>query len=348
MKKIAKKIFPLVALVLLVACSDPYKKGLAEGKKQGYTEGYEVGYDAGTADGDEVGYERGKAYFESAGYNEGFSDGKKEGVSVGYAQGYTVGKNETYQPAYNQGYNVGYNAGSTNGYRRGLDTGYDDGYEDAADEVYDRGFNVGYTRGFSAGSNSGYDSGYEAGFDDGYDVGYDDGFADAGLSVGRSKSLKGYANLLSLAHNQVFDYSRIPAPKSTRRGLEVNGKILLSETSLTNKDTLKRLAVTEQYLVLEMAKQVKGKFGLSVERSLKVAKAANHFRKQSSKRALTSEDTNAYASEVIGSNFAQITKAYEATLQGDVNAFQSVLKRAAEKNQTSPENISIILAKYFI
>jgi hypothetical protein len=97
-----------------------------------------------------------------------------------------------------------------------------------------------------------------------------------------------------------------------------------------------------------MAKQVKGKFALSAERSLKVAKAANHFRKQASKRALTSEDTNAYASEIFESNFAQIAKAYEKTLKGDVMAFEAVLERAAEKNGTSPENVAVILTKYFM
>lgn len=344
MKNLITKLAPLSLMVLMVACADPYKKGFEEGQKIGYTEGYDVGYDDGNADGDTAGYERAKAYFEAAGYNEGFADGKKEGLSIGYSQGYTVGKNETYQPNYNRGYNVGYAAGDTHGYNRGLNDGYNDGY----DVVYNRGYDRGYDSGYDDGLDDGYDTGYDAGFDDGYDVGYDDGFADGSLSVGKSKKLKGFADIISLAHNQVFDYTKIPAPKFTKRGIEVAGKVLLSETSLTNKDTLKRVAVVEQYLVIEMAKQVKGKFGLSAERSLKVAKAANHFRKQSSKRALTSEDTNAYAKEIIGSDFKELSKAYEQTLKGDVDAFESVLEAAAAKNGTSPENISIILTKYFM
>lgn len=348
MKNLITKLAPLSLMVLMVACADPYKKGFEEGQKIGYTEGYDVGYDDGNADGDTAGYERAKAYFEAAGYNEGFADGKKEGLSIGYSQGYTVGKNETYQPNYNRGYNVGYAAGDTHGYNRGLNDGYNDGYDDGYDVVYNRGYDRGYDSGYDDGLDDGYDTGYDAGFDDGYDVGYDDGFADGSLSVGKSKKLKGFADIISLAHNQVFDYTKIPAPKFTKRGIEVAGKVLLSETSLTNKDTLKRVAVVEQYLVIEMAKQVKGKFGLSAERSLKVAKAANHFRKQSSKRALTSEDTNAYAKEIIGSDFKELSKAYEQTLKGDVDAFESVLEAAAAKNGTSPENISIILTKYFM
>jgi flagellar biosynthesis/type III secretory pathway protein FliH len=364
MKKLLKKLAPLSLLVLMVACADPYKDGMTTGQTEGYQEGYDKGYDEGKVKGDEAGYARAKTYFESAGYNEGFSDGKKVGLSSGYADGYAVGKKETYQPAYDSGYIVGKVDGKKEGYDLGYDDGYDDGFDDGHDErykpLYDAGFKSGYNNGYKDGNvvayddgyddgeADGYDLGYDDGMDDGYDVGYDDGFYDGGLSVGKTKQLKGFANLISLAHNDLIDYTKIKAPKETKRGLVANGQLLFSETSLTNKDTLKRAAVTEQYLVVEMAKQVKGKFGLSADRSLKVAKAANHFRKQASSRALTAEDTNAYASEIIGSDFRSISKAYEKTLQGDLTAFDSVLDRAAEKNGTSPENIAIMLTQYFM
>lgn len=348
MKKLIKQLAPLSVLVLMVACSDPYKEGFEVGSSQGYATGYDVGYDEGTVDGDADGYARAKAYFETAGYNEGFADGKQIGIGEGYAQGYTVGKNETYQPNYNRGYNVGYDDGEEDGYRDGYGDGYDAGYDDRYDQVYTQGYNVGYSSGYDDGEYDGFDIGYDSGFDDGYDVGYDDGFADGSLSVGKSKALVGYANIISLAHNDLIDYTKIQAPKQTKQGLVANGKLLFSSSSLTNKDTLKKVAVVEQYLVVEMAKQVKGKFGLSAERSLKIAKAANHFRKYSSKRALTSEDTNAYASEIIGSDFKALEKAYTETLHGNVGAFTSVLETAAEKNGTTPENISVILTKYFM
>lgn len=360
MRNMINKIAPLSLLFLMVACADPYKDGLEAGQKMGKTEGYEIGYDEGHAKGDADGHARAKAYFESAGYNEGFADGSKLGKAQGYTNGYSVGKNEVYQPNYERGYSVGKTDGKKEGYDLGYDDGYDDGHDDGYDErtkpLYDSGYNNGYVAGkrdgysdgYDEGELDGYDTGYDDGHSDGYDIGYDDGFYDGGLSVAKTKKLKGFANLISLAHNDVFDYSKIAAPKQTKRGLVANGQLLFSETSLTNKDTLKRAAVVEQYLVLEMAKQVKGKFGLSAERSLKVAKAANHFRKQSSKRALTNEDTNAYASEIIGSDFKAITKAYESTLNGNVTAFESVLEKAAEKNGTTPENIAVILTKYFM
>lgn len=358
-------------LVLMVSCAESpknkYDKGFQEGRAQGQAEGYEVGYDEGHADGDEAGYERARVYFESAGYDQGKIDGGKVGYNQGYASGYTVGYNETKPAAYSSGYSQGKIDGDADGYERGYDNGYDDGWDRKYDENYDRGYDAayrvsessaygrgyddglddGYDIGYSDGEDDSYDIGYDDGFDDGYDVGYSDGSWDA-FSIGKSKALKGYANLISLAHNDLIDYSKIKMPKATRRGLEANGKVLFSESSLTNKDTMKRLAVAEQYLVVEMAKQVKGKFGLSSERSLKIAKAANHFRKYSTKRALTSEDTNAYASEIIGSDFRAIEKAYDQARHGDITGFTGVLARAADKNGTTPENVSIILAKYFM
>lgn len=342
---------------LAVACSgddQKYAQGLADGKAQGYTTGYDAGYDDGYADGDEAGYQRAKDLFASSDYNAGFAAGKAEGITIGYNNGYNVGKADGQTQGYNNGYSAGKTDGKAEGYNLGYDEGYDDGYDDGYDSgdqgAYTAGYNAGYDDGYDDGADDGYDLGYDDGFDDGYDYGYDDGWYDGsyGLSVGKTASLKGYANVISLVHNDLIDYTKIQAPRETKRGLVANGRLLFSETSVTNKDTLKKAAVVEQYLVVEMAKQVKGKFGLSADRSLQIAKAANHFRKYSTKRALTSEDTDAYATEIIGSNFAAITKAYENGIKGDLSSFNSVMDKAAEKNGTSPEKMAEIVTKLFI
>jgi flagellar biosynthesis/type III secretory pathway protein FliH len=308
----------LSLLGLSVACNDRYAQGVADGKAQGY----QAAYDAGYTDGSKDGYAKAQAYFQSADYSKGLSDGYAQGKTDGYNSGYSDGKTDGLAAGYTNGYNVGYTDGSKDGYN----TGYSDGSKD--------GYNTGYTDGST----------------DGYNTGYTDGHYDGthGLSIGATEQLKGYANLLSMAHNDIFDYSKIQLPVSTSQGLVANGKLLLEESSLTNKDTLKRQAVVEQYLVVEMAKQVKGKFGLSDERSLKIAKAANHFRKYASNRALTADDTNAYATEIIGSDFKSIESAYSNTLKGDVSGFQSVMEKAAAKNGTSPEKMTEIVTQLFI
>jgi hypothetical protein len=320
-------------LVLSVACSDHYEEGLADGRKEGYSTGYDEGYDKAYAIADELSFEKAKAYFLTATYDDGVRDGKAIGLVQGYNSGYAAGE-LTNAPYVTAAFNNGYSKGYSNGYDDGLDDGYDNGYDDGLDDGFDMGYDDGV--------DDYYDVGYDDGFDDGYDVGYDDGFYNGGLSVGKSKSLRGYANILSMAHNDMFDYSKIAVPKSNARGIVANGKLLFEETSMTNKDTLKRAAVVEQYLIIEMAKQIKGKFGLSAERSLKIAKASNHFRKYASKRALTNEDTNAYVTEMIGADLKTIETAYEA------GNMKSVLDAAAAKNGTTPEKMAEVLAKHFI
>lgn len=345
-----KSLAVLATLSLLglnVACSDKYQDGFNKGKQEGYSEGYDDGY----ADGDADGFARAQEYFASADYNSGFADGKSQGISIGYSQGYSAGQTSGYNSGYSSGYSAGesagYNSGVSTGYNTGYNDGYDDGYYDGqGSSTYTSGYNAGYDAGYDDGSYDGYDIGYDDGFGDGYDVGYDDGYW--GLSVGPSKKLRGYSNLLSMAHNDLIDYSKIEMPKSTKKGLVANGRLLFSESSITNKDTLKRAAVAEQFVVGQMAGQVKVKFGLSAERSLKIAKAANHFRKFAAKRALTAEDTNAYAEEIMGVNFKAIEKAYANSLKGDASEFQSVLEKAAEKNETSSEKMTEIVTKLFI
>jgi len=338
-------ILGMVSLLgLSVSCSDRYAQGFAAGKEEGYVEGYDDGH----VDGKEEGFQEAKLYFASADYNDGYSDGDARGYTrgfdIGRAQGDTAGYSRGYDTGYDDGHQDGRDLGNSEGYA----LGYDDGYDDGALDGVEVGYNSGYDDGHTDGANAGYDLGYDDGFGDGYDIGYTDGFGDASLSVGKSKKLQGYADILSMAHNDMIDYSKIKAPKSTARGLVADGRLLFEETSLTNKDTLKRAAVSEQYLVVEMAKQIKGKFGLSTERSLQIAKAANHFRKYSSSRALTAEDTSAYSSEIIGTDLKTIEKAFEQSRRGNLGSFQAVLEKAAEKNDTTPEKMGVIVSELFI
>lgn len=372
-------------LGLSVACKDKYAEGFNAGQAQGYNEGYDDGYVDGDKDGYDRGYADAKVFFASADYNNGFNDGKAQGIQIGYSQGYNVGKQDGVTQGYNQGktdgYNQGYNVGKTDGYGLGYDDGYDDGYvdgkvdganpgaitaaynngyNDGYDDGYDDGwvdgdnhgyndgYNVGYDDGEDDGFNNGYNVGYDDGFDDGYDIGFDDGWDSAyGLSVGPAKKLAGTAQVLSVFHNDLINYAKIAAPKATKRGLVAGSRMIFEETSLTNKDLEKRAAAVETYLVSEMGKQVKAKFGLSNERSVKIAKAANHFRKFSTTRALTDADTNAYASEIIGVDMGSLQKAYRSSAKGEVSELNSALEKAAEKNGTSPEHMGQLMAKMF-
>jgi hypothetical protein len=345
--KAQKNLSTLATLSILcfgVACNDSsapdrYAEGFAAGKTEGQTQGRTEGYNSGKADGykegyaagDRDGYERARVYFASADYNRGVIDGR----ASGYTQGYTVGRNDGLAQGYTNGYNAGYDDGEEDGIVLGYSEGYNDGDAD------------GYADGLAFAKTE-YTRGYRDGYDDGYDDGDFGAVRSYGLSIGQTPRLSGYADVLSAFHNDLIDYSKIQLPQETRRGLVANGQLLLSETSLTNKDTLKRAAVVEQYLVLEMAQQVKGKFGLSAERSLKIAKAANHFRKFATTRALTADDTNAYAEEIIGVNFQSIERAFDSTRRGNLSDLSSIMEKAGEKNGVSPEKMTEIVTQLFI
>ncbi len=345
--KAQKALSTLATLSILcfgVACNDGaapdrYAEGFAAGKSEGQTQARAEGYNAGKADGyregyaagDRDGYERARVFFASADYNRGVTDGR----ASGYTQGYTAGRNDGLAQGYTNGYNVGYDDGEADGIVLGYSEGYNDGDAD------------GYADGLAFAKTE-YTRGYRNGYDDGYDDGDFGAVRSYGLSIGQTPRLRGYADVLSAFHNDLIDYSKIQLPQETRRGLVANGQLLLSETSLTNKDTLKRAAVVEQYLVLEMAQQVKGKFGLSAERSLKIAKAANHFRKFATTRALTADDTNAYAEEIIGVNFQSIERAFDSTRRGNLSDLSSIMETAAEKNGVSPEKMTEIVTQLFI
>jgi flagellar biosynthesis/type III secretory pathway protein FliH len=368
MKSKALAVLAMVSfLAISTGCEDRYQEG--------FNAGYDQGYDEGYVDGDADGYERARQYFQTQDYASGFAAGQAAGIQTGYAQGYNVGKTDGiaigrqqgYNTGYDDGYDDGYVDGDADGYADGYDDGYDDGYADGADPAaitaaYNNGYNDGYDDGDADGFADGYDIGYDDGFGDGYDIGYDDGFDDGydigfddgwdaalGLSVGplKTNSVNKRNNLLSKVHNDLVNYSKIKAPKLTARGIEANGRLIFEETSMTSKDLEKRAAATEKYLVSEMGKQISAKFGLSQERSFKVAKIANHWRKFSTTRAVTADDADAFSEELIGANLKEVEAAVKSSMRGEASELNSLLEKAAAQNQTSPEKITLIMNKLF-
>jgi flagellar biosynthesis/type III secretory pathway protein FliH len=309
-------------LLMSVSCQKDFDRGFAEGKAQGY--------DLGHADG----YSEAKAYFATADYNNGYSDGQTVGYNSGYAAGQTTG--------YNSGYVTGYNNGYTDGDTDGYNAGYNDGYTD--------GYNNGYTDGDADGYVAGYDNGYDDGFTDGYDIGFDDGWYAAGgfsLSTKTASSLNNpYARMISSVSSELVDFSKIPAPKLVKGGIVANGKMIFEETSLGAKDLERQAASVEGYLVDEMTKQISN-LGLSLDRSFKIAKLANHWRKFSSSRQVTTADSNAFAQELVGTSLASMEEAMKAQASGDSSEMNDLLSQAASANGTTPEHMSVIMNKLF-
>ncbi len=377
-------VFGILGLsVLSTGCNDRYQEGYnlgktqgydtghAEGYEEGYDEGYDSGYNSGFASGDIAGYERARVQFQTGEYAAGYAAGYALAEPIGYQNGYNPGRTagiaqgiqNAKDQAYDEGYDIGYNEGDAAGYSAGYSSGYSSGYSvgsnpnqitTAYNNGYDDGYEDGYAEGdalgYRHGSEDGYDDGYDLGWDEGYDVGYDDGWDDAlGLSVRplKTNSSNLRVNLLSRVHNDLVNVRKIKAPKSTSRGLEVNGRMIFEETSMSSKDLEKRAAVAERYLVTEMGKQIQAKFGLSAERSLKVAKISNFWRKYSTARAVTSDDADAFSEQLIGVNLKTVHNAVVKSSKGNVTELNALLKKAAQTNETSPEKMALIMTKLF-
>ena len=80
-------------------------------------------------------------------------------------------------------------------------------------------------------------------------------------------------------------------------------------------------------------------YGLSEKRSESVAKLVVNWKKVSNNRAMTSADADAFTEKLIGVNINEATKAYKSSLEGDETSLTSLIEKAADVNETSPENM---------
>jgi hypothetical protein len=187
----------------------------------------------------------------------------------------------------------------------------------------------------------------------GYDVGYVDGWYSFGFKPGSNlrsstASQSRMGNLVSMLTNDLVDVSKIKAPKLTADGkLVVNGKVIFEDTVLVSRDVEKISAAAEKYLVAMMGKQINAKFGLSIDRSMKVAKISNHWRKFSTSRAITDKDASAFSDQLIGANIKDIEVAVKKSMQGEAGDLNTLISKAAQVNGTTPEHISMIMNQLF-
>jgi hypothetical protein len=96
-----------------------------------------------------------------------------------------------------------------------------------------------------------------------------------------------------------------------------------------------------------MAAKLASEFGLSDDRSIKVAKLAASWNKLSQTRALTNADADAFSQELSGVSIADMENAEKAMIGGSMSEMNAVLSRAAEVNGTSSENMNAIMMKLF-
>ena len=127
----------------------------------------------------------------------------------------------------------------------------------------------------------------------------------------------------------------------------VSSSMVFEKTTVSSKDMDKAAAIVEAYNVESTAAGIAAQFGLSEERSLKVAKLAASWEKLAKTRALTNADADAFSYELTGVSISDMENAEKAMLGGSLSEMNAVLNKAAEVNGTTSENMSAIMMKLF-
>ena len=119
------------------------------------------------------------------------------------------------------------------------------------------------------------------------------------------------------------------------------------KTAGESKDLDKAAALAEAYNVEAMASNLASQFGLSDDRSIKVAQLAASWSKLAKTRALTDADADAFSQELTGVSMADMNAAEQAMNDGNNAPLNAVLVKAADVNGTTSENMSAIMMKLF-
>jgi hypothetical protein len=120
---------------------------------------------------------------------------------------------------------------------------------------------------------------------------------------------------------------------------------VFEKTGTTSKDLLKLSALAEEEVVGNRAEAVATKFGLSVDRSKEVVRLAMAWKKAGGKD-LTAKDQDSFSQEMLGFSITEAKSAVKQNLAGDTAALDSLVEKAAETNETTPENVRQIISTY--
>lgn len=118
---------------------------------------------------------------------------------------------------------------------------------------------------------------------------------------------------------------------------------LFAVSNSSTKDLESMGAKWETMISEEIGEKLVADYGLSEERAQKVARTINAYQRLSSKRSLTKSEQNAYTQELLGVDYKKAEDAFKGG--GD---FDQLMDRAAEKNGTSPEQVSAIIREMIL
>ncbi len=135
------------------------------------------------------------------------------------------------------------------------------------------------------------------------------------------------------------------APTGTYGNFYVAGSgNVYEETTPTTKDLEKMGAVLESVKYADLSKNLVEKYGLSEERSFKVAKLASEWSRLSKSRSMTDADAENFSKGVVGFKISDAEAAYSRLQNGDSTQYNDLMNQAANLNGVSPEHMRSIVA----
>jgi hypothetical protein len=128
----------------------------------------------------------------------------------------------------------------------------------------------------------------------------------------------------------------------------VQEKYLLYAFIETYKDLEGMGAKDEGADIERLQEMVSFNYGLSEERSYEVSRIINSYEKVKNKRSLTERDRNTFSKSLFGIDYASGKKAIKSHIEGDEDALNDVLERAADLNGISPEDVQEMVGEYLL
>ena len=121
-----------------------------------------------------------------------------------------------------------------------------------------------------------------------------------------------------------------------------------SEESSSIKDLEKLGSLNEIELKKEITESLTFEYGFSLSRAEEVSSLLFYMKKIKGKRSFTEIELEKYTTSLLGIGYQDSKKAFESYVQGDDDNFNRLLKKAAEKNETSPEAMQEIFLNYLL
>jgi len=121
---------------------------------------------------------------------------------------------------------------------------------------------------------------------------------------------------------------------------------VFEKTASTPKDLAKVAALKEVATLEKSAQFLSSEFGLSLNRGKEVARLAAHWKK-SSMKGMTSNEQDAFSTELLGFSITAGKKAAKDSFSGDSSSLKQLVNDAALKNSISPEHASKLMTKVF-